>query len=502
MIISERVDWMAGFFIASLALTTMQCVSAAEVPEKISFQGRLLDNGQPVTGARTFVFSARDQSNAIVWTETHSSVQVTEGYYSLTLGSQTPFTATLTADEPALELTVTVDGTDLSPPIELVSVPYALRAESAGTADTVAGDVLSVDPQSGVLSLTGSLSVGGTAVINDSGQWVGDPTGLEGPPGPQGPAGPEGPPGPAGSLSLPFEGSYSGSGEAMEIANTGTGVALRLENTGSSDAFRISNHSDDGIAVFNYSGAADAIKVDNEGGGEAIYISNSAQSSEAVYINNDAAEEALYIDNSQPSREAVEIRNYADDQAVYIRQEGNDDGLYVYQVGTGRAGIFRGDVEVDGELIKSSGSFKIDHPLDPENKYLYHSFVESPQMLNVYAGIAKLGPDGTAVVTLPDWFQALNRDYTYQLTCIGGHAPVHVSKEIEDNQFVIAGGRDGLKVSWQVTGVRDDAYARAKPIRVEEEKSDEEKGRYLHPEAFGLPESRGIQALSEDNTDD
>jgi hypothetical protein len=134
-----------------------------------------------------------------------------------------------------------------------------------------------------------------------------------------------------------------------------------------------------------------------------------------------------------------------------------------------------GNLTVGGTISKSGGSFRIDDPLDPENKYLYHSFVESPDMMNIYNGIAVLGESGEAAVTLPDWFEALNQDFRYELTCIGGYAPVYISTEISGNQFRIAGGRAGLKVSWQVTGIRHDAYANAHRIPVEVEKPASER---------------------------
>lgn len=151
------------------------------------------------------------------------------------------------------------------------------------------------------------------------------------------------------------------------------------------------------------------------------------------------------------------------------------------------AGYFRGNVNINGTLNKSAGSFIIDHPLDPGNKYLCHSFVESPDMKNIYDGVAVLNSKGEAVVELPEWFESLNRDFRYQLTCIGGYAQVYIQHEVADHQFKIAGGYDGLKVSWQVTGIRKDAYAEAYPIEVEIEKSREEKGKYRHPELYGLP---------------
>ncbi len=143
------------------------------------------------------------------------------------------------------------------------------------------------------------------------------------------------------------------------------------------------------------------------------------------------------------------------------------------------------DLNVVGTLTKGSGSFKIDHPLDPAHKYLYHSFVESPDMMNVYNGNIVLDENGEAMVELPEWFQALNADFRYQLTTIGGFAPVYVAEEISHNRFTIAGGRPGLKVSWQVTGIRQDAYARENRIPVEEDKAGHERGYFLYPAGFG-----------------
>ncbi|HEX9934556.1 MAG TPA: hypothetical protein VGB38_05105, partial [bacterium] len=157
------------------------------------------------------------------------------------------------------------------------------------------------------------------------------------------------------------------------------------------------------------------------------------------------------------------------------------------------AGFFDGNVHVSGTLTKTAGSFKIDHPLDPANKYLCHSFVESPDMMNIYNGIVTLDAGGEAVVELPDYFQALNKDFRYQLTAIGYPAPnLHVAQKISGNRFKIAGGSPGMEVSWQVTGVRQDPYAKAHPILVELDKTSKERGKYLHPREYGMPESTGM----------
>ena len=160
-----------------------------------------------------------------------------------------------------------------------------------------------------------------------------------------------------------------------------------------------------------------------------------------------------------------------------------------------------GNLAVTGNLSKGSGSFRIDHPLDPANKYLSHSFVESPDMMNIYNGVVMLDPDGKATVALPDYFDALNNDFRYQLTAIGAPGPnLYIAEEISSNRFKIAGGKPGAKVSWQVTGVRHDAYAQAYRIKVEEDKPAQEKGHYLHPELFHAGDKDAINNLNVPST--
>ncbi|HVP57977.1 MAG TPA: hypothetical protein VMU02_07740, partial [bacterium] len=133
------------------------------------------------------------------------------------------------------------------------------------------------------------------------------------------------------------------------------------------------------------------------------------------------------------------------------------------------------------------------HPLDPENKYLYHAFVESPDMMNIYNGNVLLDGAGEAVVELPTYFEALNQDFRYQLTPVGAPAPnLYVAEKVSGNHFRIAGGAPGMEVSWQVTGVRKDAYAQAHRIEPEVAKEAENRGRYLNPRELGRPEEMGI----------
>ncbi len=113
------------------------------------------------------------------------------------------------------------------------------------------------------------------------------------------------------------------------------------------------------------------------------------------------------------------------------------DNIGVYSYGGNYAGYFSGNVYVSGTLSKAGGSFKIDDPLDPANKYLSHSFVESPDMMNIYNGNVVTDGNGNATVTMPDYFDALNRDFRYQLTVIGQFAQAIVASEMSDRTFSI-----------------------------------------------------------------
>jgi hypothetical protein len=160
----------------------------------------------------------------------------------------------------------------------------------------------------------------------------------------------------------------------------------------------------------------------------------------------------------------------------------------------GMAGFFDGDIFVTGGVSAARKNFKIDHPLDPATKYLVHASVESSEMMNIYTGNSVLDTNGAATVELPEWFEALNRDFRYQLTAVGRPGPgLYVAQKISGNHFTIAGGTPGGEVSWQVTGIRHDAYAKAHPLVVEEKKNTRESGYYIHPELYGAPLEKQIE---------
>ena len=143
-------------------------------------------------------------------------------------------------------------------------------------------------------------------------------------------------------------------------------------------------------------------------------------------------------------------------------------------------------------------NFRIDHPLDPANRYLVHSCVEAPERLNVYGGTVTLDGKGRATVKLPAYHDALNTEHRYQLTPIGGAAPdLHVAAVISKGRFKIAGGTAGLTVCWMVTGVRQDAWAARHKLKVQPLKAKQDRGRYVSAQAFGKPRSAQIGHVAE-----
>jgi hypothetical protein len=306
--------------------------------------------------------------------------------------------------------------------------------------------------------------------------------------------------------------SESGSG-VFGSTVTGSGVSGRSDSGNG-----VRGHSESGDGVFGFSSSGLGVlglsssncgvygdSTDSDG---VVGTSDNANGGHFVSANGNAGffEGAVRIQTGKP--DAVVVTNTGSGRGLHVTT-GSDTGIWIQTTGTsayaaldaGRssdshlAAKFRGKVEITGTLSKGGGSFKIDHPLDPANRYLYHSFVESPDMMNIYNGNVVTDEHGVATVVLPDWFEALNRDFRYQLTVIGEFAQAIVAQEIEDGRFVIRTDKPGVKVSWQVTGIRHDPFAEANRIPVEEDKPDAERGLYLHAEAFGLPPEMAIDRL-------
>uniref|UniRef100_A0A7V1ZIM0 Peptidase S74 domain-containing protein n=1 Tax=Thermoanaerobaculum aquaticum TaxID=1312852 RepID=A0A7V1ZIM0_9BACT len=313
-----------------------------------------------------------------------------------------------------------------------------------------------------------------------------------------------------GGLTLPFNGTGATSGNLFSISNTSTGTGVYAESADGSALYGKATSSSlqaEGVRGVSPSGVGvHGISTDGYG------VVASSSSFIAIYgatngsfdavrgysyqgrgINGySSGNEGRGVYGEANKAQAIGVHGHSDSGRGVAGGSNSGRGVYGWTA-SGVAGFFEGNVQVTGTLSKGGGSFKIDHPLDPEHKYLYHSFVESPDMKNVYDGNVVLDQNGEAWVELPEWFEALNRDFRYQLTALGGPGPnLYVAEEIAHNRFKIAGGRPGMKVSWQVTGIRKDPFAEAHRIPVEEEKPANEQGTYLHPKEWGQPEERHV----------
>ncbi|MBM4293799.1 MAG: hypothetical protein FJ126_02705 [Deltaproteobacteria bacterium] len=370
------------------------------------------------------------------------------------------------------------------------------------------------------------------------------PIGPQGPQGPQGLTGPQGPTGPAGASPWELNGAdtYYTQGN-VGIGTTSPVSPLHIISGSPGLAIRaVAEASGEAVAVYGYSSSPDHPLAAGVAGsatgygagvrgisystfGVGVWGRNTATSGTGIYGVSEATEgtgAGVKGQSNAPLGLGVYGQGYygvygsgynavygeatqgSSGNGILGKSFGNSSGYGVYGITdmgkavvgyatTGYAGYFIGPVEVTGYLTKAGGGFKIDHPLDPANKYLIHSFVESPDMKNIYDGVAKLDESGEAWIDLPEYFEALNRDFRYQLTCIGGFAPVYIAEKIAGNRFKIAGGTPGMEVSWQVTGIRQDAYANAHRLPVEEAKDAREAGYYLHPKLFGQPEEKQVE---------
>jgi hypothetical protein len=260
-------------------------------------------------------------------------------------------------------------------------------------------------------------------------------------------------------------------GSALVGRTTASGnIGVEGDDASPDGGYGVFGSSAKGFGVYGVSGAAHGV-YGTAGSGFGVFANSDSGS--AVYASSDSG--TGVIGHSGTSF------------GLYGRSDLGSDGTALY---------IDGNAEVSGTLSKGGGSFKIDHPLDPAHKYLHHSFVESPDMKNVYDGTVILDHAGRATIGLPDWFETLNRDFRYQLTAIGAAAPdLHIATRVTGGTFTVAGGGPGLEVSWQVTGIRQDAWANANRIPVEVEKPEQDQGRYLHPDLVEDGHGEPIEAL-------
>jgi hypothetical protein len=449
-----------------LALTAAraQAQSTPNPPGQISYQGFLVDaNGIPLAtnapanyGVEFRIYNGPAAGATLIWGELQT-VTVDRGYFSVLLGQGSalngaPSTNDLTgvflgSDASDRYIGITVEGlaggnVEIQPRMRLLASPYALLAHNANNALTLNGyDWSDLFPDTGN-PLTGTFP-GGKIAADSIGQEQ-----IQA--------------GAVGSAQI-----ATNSVGSAQIANGAVGTAEIA--AGAVTASQI------GLPLTLSAGVGSEFIRSGSTPPAVLEITNTAVSSISLPFR-------FFAGYGLKAGGATAIAAYSQAGASAFLADGSD------------AGDFYGPVNVNGTLTKSGGSFKIDDPLDPANKYLSHSFVESPDMKNIYDGVVTLDASGQAEVALPDWFGALNKDFRYQLTAMGAPGPnLYIAAEISENRFKIAGGAAGAKVSWQVTGTRQDAWANAHRIPVEELKPAQERGSYLAPELFGQPQEKSVR---------
>lgn len=441
---------------------------------------------------------------------------------------------------------------------QLLSVPYALYAKVSGNGPVGAtgpagpqGVAGPTGPQglpgaTGPIGLTGPAGpVGPQGPIGLTGpQGVIGLTGLTGPQGPagangapgsvgpQGPigltgaAGPQGIPGPVGPGGGTLDNAYDFGGPGLGRTITVDAGPVQLNGSGTNTA----------ALLVGFSGTGNAINAQNTNAANSYatiqgVTNSSTVANSAIYGQSTGAARAVVGEVTATSTAGAAVRglnlrtnggigvegvgyngisgqtDYRDGFGVFGQNfdalgplTANASGVggvgFVGVIGqssdnvNGGAGIY----SLDDVVAAGTKNFRIDHPLDPENKFLNHFSIESNEVLNIYRGTVTCDANGLAVIVLPDYVSAININFSYQLTPIGAFAGLFIAKKMENGTFSIAGAQPGMEVSWQLTGTRNDAYMRNKPNagQVEVDKRDADKGKYLQPEYHNQPASKGI----------
>ncbi len=539
---------------AVIAILLFASTSRAQAPigTAISYQGQLQGTNGVISGTADLRFRLYD--SAVGGTQVGPMIQppsavLNEGRFSVELDFGM---GVWSGDARWLEIDVRspsgVGGfVTLSPRQPLLAVAYALHAMNGGAGSP--GPQGPMGPP-GPQGQAGSIGPVGPA----------GPVGTAGPAGPQGatgasgaagPSGPVGPTGPAGASPW----GLSGGNTWFTSGSVGVGTSTPayplhiLTNTNRAAVFDSTAASNTGFGLFaraaspasvgavGYAASSSGQSVgvqgqsDSTGGrgvlawatattGETIGLWALANSTGGTAVSGHASATSGITTGvigrvDSPTDEATGVYGAAAaagglTTGVWGLSASDDDGaagVYGLALGTSAEnfGVFGATESGGGYGVYSLGrtgasgtkAFQIDHPMDPENKYLLHYAAEGPEPLLLYRGMVMLDDAGGAVVALPDYVALIAKDLSYHLTAVGGPAPLlHVAEKERGGVFRIAGGRAGLEVSWCVTGTRNDAWVQRYGAPIESMKPDAHRGLYLHPELHGAAADRALHHRS------
>jgi hypothetical protein len=518
----------------SIAFVLAGYYSFAQAPQKMTYQSviRNASNNLVSSGNIGMQMSILQggPSGIAVYIERHTTTTNINGLATIEIGGGTIVAGSFSGIDwsagpyylksevdPTGGTTYSISGTT-----QLLSVPYALYAESAG--NSFSGDYNDLtntptnlsdfnndvgfitspndadsNPSNEIqnLSLVGStlsISGGNSVVLSSAGGNTLDQSYDQGGPG-------------AGRTITADAGEVqintaTANGIALRAQNTNTGVAIIANSTNAANTFSViqaSTNSSSTLAsgiVGNSTGAANGIsgQVESTGTGSA-----------GVYGNN-LRTNGGYGTYGIGFNGVVGETNYQAGFGVYGRNYdaiGNFTANSVGTYGLGYVGVWGEQSDPLGFSVYSNGdfgaagtkAFYIDHPTAPDTKYLRHFSIESNEVLNVYRGNASFDANGEAIVEMPAYFDAVNNmNCTYQLTPVGAYSPLFIKEKMNNGQFIIGGGSPGMEVSWTVHTERNDPYLQQNPEKreVEVEKELWNQGKYLQPQLYGKPDDMKI----------
>ena len=273
----------------------------------------------------------------------------------------------------------------------------------------------------------------------------------------------------------------TGTWSAMSFRESGTAqMQWFYDGTNNELNLRDNANSDASIVVFEQSGN--------------VGIGTTAPAAPLHIYNVDSFNSAIILEGTGNRNYMNKITQYFDgnnpttnSQLVFNVSSSSSGGSQQVMILYGNKNVtVKGDLKVEGTLSKGGGTFRIDHPLDPLNKELYHSFVESPEMMNIYKGNSKT-IKGRAEIKMADWFAALNGnitdDYSFSITPLNSFCGEYYvdNKDIASRGAFEVFTKNDCEFSYVVYAVRHDRWAEANRVQVEAIK---DKPGYIYPQLW------------------
>ena len=481
----------------------------AQAPQAFQYQAVARDNqGIPITNqsvALRISIISGSTTGAILYVETHGLTTNQFGLFTLQIGQGTVANGSFGSINWASNshfMKIEMDETggfayQNMGTTQLISVPYALHANTVDNSDDA-----DADPTNELqnLSINGNnltISGGNTVALNSNS---------------------------GGSLDAAYDFGGAGAGRTIVVdageveltTNTVAGVALRTTNSNTGAGIvSTSTNATNGFSAIqantNSTASGAAAIVGNTTGsayGVAGQVAATASAASGIYGSNlrtNGGYGVLGIGFNGTVGQTGQSSGYG----IYGENFDNiapfSNGIGV--AGKGYYGVLGEDkylgVQAGAYGLYSNGNlgatgtktFRIDHPKDPENKFLRHFSIESNEVLNVYRGTLQFDANGEAEVSLPDYFNDINRNVSYQLTPVGTYMPLYIKEKVNQNhRFVIGGGTAGKEVSWAVYAERNDRYLQQNPQQrtVDLPKRAHEKGKYLVPSLYEADPKKGI----------